>query len=105
MAATQLIPSALRAAPVVTLAFLVGWAVLDVSAVGDGRWAAGLLAVLGIGAAAVILSVVGPILAAALAVAGIVPATTIPTAIALAGALVAVVALLALMPSLSRRAA
>ena len=33
------------------------------------------------------------------------PATTIPTAIALAGALVAVVALLALMPSLSRRAA
>jgi len=46
-----------------------------------------------------------PILAADLAVAGIVPATTIPTAIVLAGALVAVVALLALMPSLSRRAA
>ena len=194
MASTQLIPSALRAAPVVTLAFLVGWAVLDVSAIGDGRWTAGLLAVLGIGAAAVILSVVlrwrgirpvgliaigaayigahafvlgvqlvsalvflsflisqaelrilaerfaplfeaalppgersrihsalgravlrliiaavlsvvVPILAADLAVAGIVPATTIPTAIALAGALVAVVALLALMPSLSRRAA
>jgi len=194
MAATQLIPSALRAAPVVTLALLVGWAVLDVSAIGDGRWAAALLAVLGIGAAAIILSVVlrwrgirpvgliaigasyvgahafvlgvqlvpalvflsvmisqaelrilaerfvplfetalrpgersridsalgravlrliiaavlsvvVPILAADLAVAGIVPATTIPTAIALAGALVAVVALLALMPSLSRRAA
>jgi len=194
MASTQLIPSALRAAPIVTLALLVGWAILDVSAIGDGRWAAALLAVLGIGAAAVILSVVlrwrgirpigliaigaayvgahafvlgvqlvpalvflsvlisqaelrilaerfaplfeaalrpgersrihsalgrailrliiaavlsvvVPILAADLAVAGIVPATTIPTAIALAGALVAVVALLALMPSLSRRAA
>jgi len=192
MASTQLIPPALRAAPVVTLALLVGWAVLDVSAIGDGRWAAALLAILGIGAAAVILSVVlrwrrirpigliaigatyvgahafvlgvqlvpalvflsvlisqvelrilaerfaplyeaglrpeersridgalgravlrliiaavlsvvVPILAADLAVAGIVPATTIPTAIALAGALVAVVALLALMPSLSRR--
>ena len=194
MASTQLIPSALRAAPVATLALLVGWAILDVSAIGDGRWAAALLAVLGIGVAAVILSVVlrwrgirpigliaigaayvgahafvlgvqlvpalvflsvlisqaelrilaerfaplfetalrpgersrihsalgrailrliiaavlsvvVPILAADLAVAGIVPATTIPTAIALAGALVAVVALLALMPSLSRRAA
>src|SRR5256712_724856 len=193
MASTQLIPPSLRAAPVVTLALLVGWAVLDVSAIGDGRWAAALLAILGIGAAAVILSVVlrwrgirpigllaigaayvgahafvlgvqlvpalvflslvisqaelrilaerfaplyetalraeersringalgrailrliiaavlsvvVPILAADLAVAGIVPATTIPTAIALAGALVAVVALLALMPSLSRRA-
>ena len=192
MASTQLIPSALRAAPVVTLALLVGWAILDVSAIGDGRWAAALLAVLGIGVSAVILSVVlrwrgirpigliaigaayvgahafvlgvqlvpalvflsvlisqvelrilaerfaplyeaglrpeersrihgalgravlrliiaaalsvvVPILAADLAVAGIVPATTIPTAIALAGALVAVVALLALMPSLSRR--
>ncbi|HWM52359.1 MAG TPA: hypothetical protein VNP71_04270 [Thermoplasmata archaeon] len=194
MASTQLIPPALRAAPVVTLALLVGWAVLDVSAIGDGRWAAALIAILGIGAAAVILSVVlrwqgirpigliaigaayvgahafvlgvqlvpalvflsvlisqaelrilaerfaplfetglrpeersrmrgalgravlrliiaavlsvvVPILAADLAVAGIVPATTIPTAIALAGALVAVVALLALMPALSRRAA
>ncbi len=193
MASTHLIPSALRAAPAVTLASLVGWAILDVSAIGDGRWAAALFAVLGIGAAAVIvsvvlhwrgirpigliaigaaylgahafvlgvqlvsalvflsvlicqaelrilserfaplyetglrpdersrfhgalgravlrlviaavLSVVVPILAADLAVAGIVPATTIPTAIALAGALVAVVALLALMPSLSRRA-
>ncbi|TLZ96916.1 MAG: hypothetical protein E6J97_08670 [Methanobacteriota archaeon] len=187
MASTQLIPPSLRAAPVVTLALLVGWAVLDVSAIGDGRWAAALLAILGIGAAAVILSVVlrwrgirpigllaigaayvgahafvlgvqlvpalvflslvisqaelrilaerfaplyetasringalgrailrliiaavlsvvVPILAADLALAGIVPATTISTAIALAGALVAVVALLALMPSLSRRA-
>jgi len=193
VASTRLIPSALRAAPVVTLALLVGWAILDVSAIGDGRWAAALFAVLGIGAGAVIvsavlhwrgirpigliaigdayvgahafvlgvqlvpalvflsvlishaelrilaerfaplyetglrpdersriqsalgrailrliiaavLSVVVPILAADLAVAGIVPATTIPTAIALAGALVAVVALLALMPSLSRRA-
>src|SRR2546425_3127217 len=58
MASTQLIPSAVRAAPVATLALLVGWAVLDVSAIGDGRWAAALLAILGIGAAAVILSVV-----------------------------------------------
>src|SRR6266571_7837763 len=58
MASTQLIPSALRAAPVVTLALLVGWTILDVSAIGDGRWAAGLLALLGIGAAAIILSVV-----------------------------------------------
>src|SRR2546427_6392067 len=41
-----------------TLALLVGWAVLDVSAIGEGRWAAALLAILGIGAAAVILSVV-----------------------------------------------
>ena len=192
MASTHLIPSALRAAPVATLAFLVGWAILDVSTIGDARWTAGLSAVLGIGAAAVILSVVlrwrgirpvgliaigaayvgahafvlgvqlvpalvflsvlisqvelrilaerfaplyeaglrpeerrridgalgravlrlsiaaalsvvVPILAANLAVAGIVPATTIPTAIGLAGALVAVVALLALMPSLSRK--
>jgi len=54
---------------------------------------------------AAVLSVVVPVLAADLAVAGIVPATTIPTAIALAGALVAVVALLALLPSLSRRPA
>src|SRR3989441_2745979 len=58
MASTQLIPSALRAAPVVTLALLVGWTILDVSTIGDGRWAAALLAVLGIGASAVILSVV-----------------------------------------------
>ena len=53
---------------------------------------------------AAVLSVIVPILAADLAVAGIVPATTIPTAIALAGPLVAVVTLLALTPCLSRRA-
>lgn len=194
MASSRLIPVALRAAPVVSLAVLLGWAIWDVSAIGDGRWITALLPVLGIGAAALItsfvfrwrgiraigliaigagyvgahalvlgvqvvpglvflsvlisqvelrilaerfaplyedglrpeeraringalgrailrlsiasvLSVIVPILAADLAVAGIVPATTIPTAIALAGALVAVVALLALMPSLSRRAA
>jgi hypothetical protein len=194
MASPRLIPFALRAAPIATLAVLLGWAIWDVSTIGDGRWIAALLAILGIGAAALlvsfvfhwrgirpigliaigaayvgahafvlgvqlvpalvflsvlisqvelrilaerfaplyeaelrldertrirgalgrailrltiaaVLSVVVPIVAADLAVAGIVPATTIPTAIALAGALVAVVALLALMPSLSRRAA
>lgn len=194
MAAPRLIPVALRAAPVVTVAVLLGWVVWDVSAIGEGRWVIALFSVLGIGAAALVvsfvfhwrgirvigliaigagyvgahafvlgvqlvpalvflsvlisqvelrilaerfaplyeaglhpdertrihgalgrailrlsiaavLSVLVPILAADLAVAGIVPATTIPTAIALAGALVAVVALLALMPSLSRRAA
>ena len=193
MASPRLIPWALRAAPVVTLAALLGWAIWDVSAIGDGRWIATLLAILGVGAAvliissvfhwrgiraigliaigtgyvaahafvlgvqlvpalvflsvlisqveqrilaarfaplyeaglrpeergrihnalgravlrliiATVLSVVIPIIAADLAVAGVVPTTTIPTAIALAGALVAVVALLALMPSLSRRA-
>ena len=52
---------------------------------------------------AAVLSVVVPILAADLAVAGVVPVTTIPTAIALAAGLVAVVALLALVPSLERR--
>jgi len=193
MASPRLIPVALRAAPVVTLAVLLGWASWDVSTIGDGRWIAALFAILGIGATALILSfvfhwrgiralgliaigsgyvgahalvlgvqlvpalvflsvlisqvelrilaerfaplyeaglrpdertrihsalgrailrlviagvlsVVVPIIAADLAVAGVVPATTIPTAIALAGALVAVVALLALMPSLSLRA-
>src|SRR5947208_1858200 len=193
VASTRLIPVALRAAPGVTLALLVGWATLDVYAIGEPRWSAALFTVLSIGVVAVtlsvvlhwrgiraigliaigggyvgahalvlgvqlvpalvflsllisqvelrilgerfaplyeaglgpdertrihgalgravlrliisaVLSVVVPILAADLAVAGIVPATTIPTAIALAGALVAVVALLALMPSLSRRA-
>ena len=54
---------------------------------------------------AAVLSVVVPILAADLAVAGVVPVTTIPTAIALAGGLVAVVALLAVVPSLERRTA
>src|SRR5439155_628090 len=95
VASTRLIPVALRAAPGVTLALLVGWATLDVYAIGEPRWSAALFTV---------LSVVVPILAADLAVAGIVPTTTIPTAIALAGALVAVVALLALLPSLKRPA-
>jgi len=54
---------------------------------------------------AAVLSVVVPILAADLAVAGVVPVTTVPTAIALAGGLVAVVALLAVVPSLERRTA
>ena len=194
MASPRLIPVALRTAPVVTLALLLGWAISDVSAIADGRWIVALVAILGLGAAALtvsfvfhwrgiraigliaigagyvaahalvlgvqlvpalvflsvlisqvelrilterfaplyeaglrpdertrihaalggailrltiaaVLSVVVPIIAADLAVAGIVPTTTIPTAIALAGALVAVVALLALMPSLTRRAA
>ena len=194
MASTRLIPVALRAAPRVTLALLVGWAALDVYAIGEPRWSAALFTVLSIGVVAVtlsvvlhwrgiraigliaigggyvgahalvlgvqlvpalvflailisqvelrilserfapiyeaglgldertrihsalgrailrliisaVLSVVVPILAADLAVAGIVPTTTtIPTAIALAGALVAVVALLALLPSLKRPA-
>jgi hypothetical protein len=52
---------------------------------------------------AAVLSVVVPILAADLAVAGVVPLTTIPTAIALAAALVAVVMFLALLPVLERR--
>ncbi len=51
------------------------------------------------------LAIVVPILAANLAVAGIVPATTIPTAILLAAALVAVVFILALLPILERRVA
>ncbi len=54
---------------------------------------------------AAVLSVLVPILAADLAVAGVVPMTTIPTAIALAAGLIAVVALLALVPSLERRTA
>ena len=54
---------------------------------------------------AAVLSVAIPILAADLALAGIVPVTTIPTAILLAGAIVAVVVLLALMPALERRTA
>ncbi len=52
---------------------------------------------------AAVLSVVVPILAADLAVAGVVPVTTIPTAIALAAALVAVVMFLALLPVLERK--
>ena len=54
---------------------------------------------------AAVLSVAIPILAADLALAGIVPVTTIPTAILLAGAIVAVVVVLALMPALERRTA
>lgn len=192
MASPRLIPIALRAAPAMVLAFLLGWAIWDVSAIGDGRWDVALLVILSLGAVAMVvsfvfhwrgirvvgliaigaayigahalilgvqlvpalvflsmlishvelrvlaerfaplcdaglrpvelsrihgalgrailrlivaavLSVVVPILAADLAVAGIVAATTIPSAIAIAGALVAVIALLALMPSLNRR--
>src|SRR5207244_13296744 len=40
MASPRLIPVALRAAPVVTLTVLLGWAIWDVSAIGDGRWIA-----------------------------------------------------------------
>jgi len=58
MASTRLIPVALRTAPVVMLALLVGWAMLDVSAIGDGRWSAALFTVLLTGVAAVILSAV-----------------------------------------------
>jgi hypothetical protein len=50
------------------------------------------------------LAVAVPILAADLAVAAVVPATTIPTALLLAAALVVVVMILALLPSLERRA-
>src|SRR3989442_13595487 len=42
MASTRLIPAALQPAPVVMLALLVGGAMLDVSAIGAGRWGAGL---------------------------------------------------------------
>lgn len=52
-----------------------------------------------------VLAVFIPILAADLAVAGIVPATTIPSAIFLAAALVAVVVALALLPIFERRTA
>ena len=52
-----------------------------------------------------ILAVFVPILAADLALAGIVPATTIPSAILLAAALVAVVVAIALLPIFERRAA
>jgi len=50
------------------------------------------------------LGLLVPILAANLALTGVVPARTIPTAVLLAGALVVVVALLALLPILNRRA-
>src|SRR2546428_376281 len=58
MASTRLIPVALQTAPVVMPALLVGWAMLDVSAIGDGRWSAALFTVLLTGVAAVILSAV-----------------------------------------------
>ncbi|MGI0148974.1 MAG: hypothetical protein ACREDF_05525, partial [Thermoplasmata archaeon] len=48
---------------------------------------------------ALVLSIVVPLLTANLSAAGFVPATTIPTAFLLAGALVAVVVLLALLPA------
>ena len=54
---------------------------------------------------ATVLAILVPIVAADLAVAAVVPATTIPTALLLAGALVAVVMVLALLPSLERRTA
>ena len=194
MAATRLVPVALRGAPQVTLAVLGTWAVLDVLGIHDGRWSlAFLIVVLGglsfivlsaafhwdsirpiglvglgggyvtahafflgldvvpalifltllighvelrilaerfapiyeasldatelsrvrgaLGRAvlrlgiATVLAILVPIVAADLAVAAVVPATTIPTALLLAGALVAVVMVLALLPSLERRTA
>src|SRR5438128_10178246 len=56
MASPRLIPVALRAAPVVTLTVLLGWAIWEVSAIGDGRWIAALFATLGIGTAASVVS-------------------------------------------------
>ncbi len=50
------------------------------------------------------LGLLVPILAANLALTGVVPARTIPTAVLIAGALVVVVALLALLPIIERRA-
>src|SRR3989442_3897483 len=60
MASPRVIPVALRTAPVVTLALLLGWAISDVSAIGDGRWIVALFAILGIGAAALTASFVFP---------------------------------------------
>jgi hypothetical protein len=56
MASPRLIPLALQAAPVVTLAALLGWAIWDVSAIRDGRWIAALLPILGVGAVVLVLS-------------------------------------------------
>src|SRR5256712_13488607 len=56
MASPRLIPVALRAAPVVTLTVLLGWAISDVSAIADGRWIVALVAILGIGTAALVVS-------------------------------------------------
>ncbi|TLZ84439.1 MAG: hypothetical protein E6K03_02045, partial [Methanobacteriota archaeon] len=58
MASPRLIPVALRAAPVVTLTVLLGWAISDVSAIADGRWIVALVAILGLGAAALTVSFV-----------------------------------------------
>src|SRR3989442_5725325 len=58
MASPRLIPVALRAAPVVTLTVLLGWAISDVSAIGDCRWIAALFAILGIGTASLAVSFV-----------------------------------------------
>jgi hypothetical protein len=55
-------------------------------------------------AAALIVAVVVPLFAADLAVAGVVPLTTIPTALLLSAGLVAVVVLIALLPSLDAKA-
>ena len=56
-------------------------------------------------ATAAILAVVVPLFAADLAVAGVVPLTTIPSAILLAAGLVAVILALAILPSLRGRGA
>src|SRR5207245_11121529 len=56
MASPRLIPVALRTAPVVTLAVLLGWAISDVSAIADGRWIVALVALLALGEAAVTVS-------------------------------------------------
>jgi hypothetical protein len=55
-------------------------------------------------AAALIVAVVVPLFAADLAVAGVVPLTTIPTALLLSAGLVAVVVLIALLPTLDAKA-
>jgi len=54
---------------------------------------------------AAVLAVVVPVIAANLAVAGVVTVTTIPSAILLAGALIFVIVLLAILPSLRQRTA
>jgi hypothetical protein len=55
-------------------------------------------------AAALIVAVVVPLFAADLAVAGVVPLTTIPTALLLSAGLVAVVVVIALLPTLDAKA-
>ena len=51
---------------------------------------------------AAVLAIIIPMLAANLALAGVVPLTTIPSALALAGALVAIVLAIALLPGIKR---